>query len=388
MNIIGKPMTHNQLLDLNDKVVSIWKRAVTVYNPSYHIRNAQTDTILNMMAGVTSPKSYSRALNIMRRYDKTFAQEVLRGERAWEDLGPSVGRFKTNFKDIKGGWLSEDRFWTAYHQMGLAQSFTRAEFADTAKMGLAANINSKIGHASEVRENYFRLAHFVDKVLKSKAKTFNDAITEVAAEVRKYHFDFSDFTYTERNVLSRVIPFYKWSRKALPLMIEQTFTNPGKVMIPTKGAKAFSQMMGFETENNLLPSVDEAIPDWLKEGGAVPVGHHGDNTVYVDQRGFNPWSDAIQFLSNPSNALLGGLTPTARIPIELKTGTSLFTGNRRPPVGAYALSQFPVTNMAGRTLRSNDEIGGGNLFTNPAFLNWLTGTGLRENTKSMRESAK
>jgi len=382
MNIVNKPLTHNQMLDLNDKVVNIWKRVVTMYNPSYHIRNAQTDIILNMMAGVVSPKSYTRALNIMRRYDKNFANAVLRGDAVWDDLGVKAARVKT-----KWGWTSEDRLWTAYHQMGLAQSFTRGEFTSVAREGaeISGAISSKIGHASEVRENYFRLTHFVDKVLRSKAKTFDDAITEVAAEVRKYHFDYSDFTHVERNVFARVIPFYKWTRKALPLMIEQTFTHPGRAMIPTKYARTVSQLSGFETDNSLLPSVDESIPDWLKEGGAVPIGHYGDNTVYMDQRGFNPWADAIQFMSNPINALAGGLTPTARIPIELQTGKSLFTGGKRPPLGAYALQQIPFTNMAAKIERSEE---GGSAFTNPAFLNWLTGVGLRENTQQMQESAR
>jgi hypothetical protein len=43
--------------------------------------------------------------------------------------------------------------------------------------------------------------------------------------VMKFHFDYSDLAEWEKK-LKRVVPFYVWTRRNIPLMLEQMYADP------------------------------------------------------------------------------------------------------------------------------------------------------------------
>src|SRR3990167_10949453 len=73
-------------------------------------------------------------------------------------------------------------------------------------------------------EGRLRLPLFLDRIAKG------DNFDEAMKMVYKYHFDYAPEALTpfERNVMRRLIPFYRWARGNIPLQIESLVTQPRK----------------------------------------------------------------------------------------------------------------------------------------------------------------
>jgi hypothetical protein len=216
----------------------------------------------------------------------------------------------------------------------------------------------KVAHTiSEGRDHYVRLAHYID-ALKKSGKPFESAIEDAAATVRKWHPDGMDLTKFERNTMRRVFPFYSWTRKAIPLIIESMVATPGKTMVIPKGNYLLQNMLGIQTGPMSDPfPYDQLFPDWIREKGIGPIGSPdsmltgvlgGDPGYSVINPG-NPTMDTISQLNNPGKMAMGMLNPAARIPIELSTGRDTQTG--APISGTdpdYIAKQLPGISHAGR----------------------------------------
>jgi hypothetical protein len=54
--------------------------------------------------------------------------------------------------------------------------------------------------------------------------------SNIAGQTRAIHFDYSDLTPFERNVMKNVIPFYTFMRNNLPYQVQMALTQPNKVL--------------------------------------------------------------------------------------------------------------------------------------------------------------
>ena len=89
----------------------------------------------------------------------------------------------------------------------------------------------------------------------------------------KWHFDYSDLSPTERKI-KRLIPFYTWSRHALPLTIGQFFQQPAKFHRYAITMRALSD----KEDRDIGP-----VPDWMLRQGGVRLPESMDvqgNPVY------------------------------------------------------------------------------------------------------------
>jgi hypothetical protein len=113
------------------------------------------------------------------------------------------------------------------------------------------------------RENMFRLATFkagLDNGLTEK---------EAAAQANKIHIDYGDLSEFERRVLRRVFPFYTWTARSTPLMIELMLKHPGKMAALEKVRQEIGAGFTGETSDQQLEGVTKAA----QRAGAV---HHQD----------------------------------------------------------------------------------------------------------------
>jgi len=101
-------------------------------------------------------------------------------------------------------------------------------------------------------ENNARIALFIDQI--KKGADFDSA----ALTVKKFLFDYGDLTIFEKSVMKRIVPFYTWLRKNIPLMLEQVVKQPGKFVAP---------LHLKESIETISPAQEELfLPDWLKTG--------------------------------------------------------------------------------------------------------------------------
>lgn len=300
-----------------DQAIRHWKFLNTAVNPAHHVRNSISDFFMNYMDGVVNPYRYKQAIDMLHS-----------GRRAGL-------RFKIGGRTITG-----DEMWKMYRRSGSSQGFMASELNE----GVTA-LHRGIYKFAEHREEWTRLAHFLD-IMQKETKHLTPGNTvgvwkkvrEAGKRVNKWNIDYADLTPFERNVMKRVVPFYTFYRKALPLMIESMATKPGRLIIAPKGSRAIENLLGI----NPLDQDQTAYPEWLTQLGFARLSN-GPTDPMVWSPGiptqlpgdFLQGGDVQGILRNA----LGMTTPPIKYGIEKATGRSLTTGG---PTSA-GLDQFAST---------------------------------------------
>jgi hypothetical protein len=219
-----------------------------------------------------------------------------------------------------------------------------------------------------------------------------------------------DLTDFERKYMRRIMPFYSWQRKAIPLVLKSLVEKPGKVLAYPKGMEALQAYMGVDSPSRSDPfPVDQLFPDWVKEGGIGPIAKTGmgglpgiiaglsrqgvDPDTGEDIGGYTllnpglPFTDAIsEFggMGNPSDPIQGALgmvTPFAKVPAELAFDKNIRTGAPvTSDLNRYLTEQVPIASILSRITGMGfggpTERGAKEGFNLEALINLLTGAGL------------
>ncbi len=171
------------------------------------------------------------------------------------------------------------------------------------------------------------------------AEVRSGATPEVAAEaVNRLHFDYDALTGFERNVMRRLMPFYTFSRKNLPLQVETLATRPGII-------NAQHRPFGQDQDRGY-------IPDYLAAGAAIPTGPERDGKrQYISKLGL-PAEEAFERLKFKgglpdlgATALdyMGQLNPLIKGPLEQLFDVQFHTGRRlsdlKAPTAARTLGE-------------------------------------------------
>jgi hypothetical protein len=137
--------------------------------------------------------------------------------------------------------------------------------------------------------------------------TIDDAI----GNVMKYHFDYDDISAFERSVLRRAVPFYTWTRKNLPLMMEEIVKNPSK----------FVRYYQLKNEIELHSPEESLIPEYFTENMAIrmPFNLGGSQSYMMPDLPFTALND----VTDPS-VMGSSVTPFIKTPIEYAFGRQFF----------------------------------------------------------------
>jgi hypothetical protein len=152
------------------------------------------------------------------------------------------------------------------------------------------------------------MGQFVDEVL---ASSLSD---EIMADVNKYHFDYDDLSRFERQVGRRIIPFYTWTRKNVPLQLEAMLSQPGK---------SINRYMALKRNLELGQEEEPIVPSYFKEQGFIqlpflPGGNQAYGTVDL------PFRDPFE-VADVSGQLLGMVNPMLKAPVEAWAGKQFFS---------------------------------------------------------------
>lgn len=406
--------THNQALKLYDRVLSMWKSGATIYRPAHHIRNMVGDVYMGMLDGVTSVRPYRLALQVQRTMKdsyKTMAdvdQMVELGIMSKNIGTPPPG--KIIFRNKSGVGFTAEQIGAVAHQKGLLEHVRTLE--DLIDMGgeqkglslmrpLGGKVQQFARGTSELQAHNARLAHFIDKVGKSRGNDLEKIFEDASRRARKYHPSGLDLTYFEKTVMRRIIPFYSWIRKSTPVLLEGMVMKPGITVLPAKLGQSLQEAGGIETEGRDNPfPVDQMLPAWIRNEGIGPIGmpdswlgklSNQQPGGYVQAGvGLNPLASLLAQGQDPSKTVGSSITPALQIPIELITGNKIFTGEpitgpeaKPGAFGEYVGGQIPIFNafqgiagvgLAGETSKAqkSDHQAG-----KEALVNWLTGMGIK-----------
>jgi hypothetical protein len=145
--------------------------------------------------------------------------------------------------------------------------------------------------------------------------------------VDKYLFDYQDLTDFEKRVARRVVPFYTWMRKNVPLQVGELAKQPGKYAAVGKlknDIEAGNRERGTETKEAFRP-------DYIQEANAIQLPRASRDQKAKFYSPYLPLQDLnkvpIPGGSSPLDAArdaASGLEPISKALTELITNKSLF----------------------------------------------------------------
>lgn len=310
-------------LNMFDKALNAWKGFATAVNPGFHGRNFYSDMFMWYLDDI-SPKWLKPALSVVRGktpFGKlngyTYEELIKQGSR----LGvPSGGFLAQEFPEQIGKMIAG-----------------RSKYAGAR---LPFSIRETGRAFGMQREDVARWGHYFGEVAKGKSPQ------EAVQSVIKYHFDYNELTQAERTVMKRIVPFYTWMRKNIPLQLSQVVEKPGRYAQLARMKSAMER-----AAPGLTPEQTEFLPDWIQElwGIRVPTKvaeimlkptdtlaqlfgaksvkkgtpyFFNPNLAFQDiNRGFDFWD------------LMSTLNPLIKTPLEIATNRVFFFRGR--PMEAY-----------------------------------------------------
>lgn len=312
----------NKFLKVYDGAQNWWKMWSLGARPAYHAKNTIGNLWNNYLAGVTTPKPYADAAAFQVKLAKNNLNGSIAGYKVDElydamatrgvfGEGQYSGDIATTIGDVLKG--------------GSSNPFTLSTRNPILRGGF------KIG---QTIEDNARIALFIDSL--NKGKNFDEA----ASQVRKYLFDYGDLSPFERSTLKRLMPFYTWSRKNLPLQLEAIVRHPDKV----NKLNLARENIQFDTE---VPDLED-VPSYIREAmpiyGAekflgepalpgtakaitlqnlIPFADLTTFTKYLDTETIPETIDKGR-LSQTISTALGGVSPLLKAPIEYLSNYDFF----------------------------------------------------------------
>jgi len=362
-----------------------WKTAVTIYYPSHHIRNLIGDTWNTWAAGYNDVSIFNRAGRVLqdagRYYEDVIGDTMSRELHAilgTEDKASVATKPFRKIVNKYGAGITSAEMYELLHDNGLLiRAFQVEDLLDAGdSVGRKSRLFNPFGgkvhdtfaKVSEYREHYVRMAHAIGYLEKrgnvvalkklaketdpvARAELLKQAFSGGTEEIRKFHPDGTDLTKFEQQYMRNIMPFYSWSRKAIPLVLESMVLKPAKITAYPKATYAVQQAVGIQSPGptDQFPQ-DQLFPDWMEATGIGPVGEaQSDNpfarwfgklgqnsigmggqeqgyTIIDPSQGAFPIgliSDLLGKNASPGQireGLYNDLTPFFTIPAELATG--------------------------------------------------------------------
>jgi len=296
-------------LSVYDRVLGFWKGSVTAPFPSFHARNLFSNTWLAWLSGVQPamlPVRMAQAKKVQKvaRAMKTGNVEAI-AKYGKEKIGnytiADIAN-KANMTDvISGGFMGREIAGTAVD--------TALDLAKAPK-GLKAAVHPirtgrKVG---TFVENNSRLSVFIDRLNKG------DDIIDAAMHTKKYLFDYGELTLWEQKYMKRLIPFYTWLRKNIPLELESLVKQPAKFATIGKAGGEIEAMSEDEAPDS------KYLPEFLKDQFSIRIPNKGGDWKYIAP------DLAFQDLASFTNleGYISAISPIIKAPFELAANYDFF----------------------------------------------------------------
>jgi anti-anti-sigma regulatory factor len=322
-----------------------WWKAAALLGVAYHTRNGVSNFFNNALAGVRVA-SYWHAQKLMfGASDEKFAK-VLKKHGIGATLTDAEAEILKRAKELG---VVDTGFYGSDIVRTIRQRLTKTGYnpVNFSSRNLLFGTEGALFRGSrwtgQLVEDHARLSHFIDRI--NKGDTFEDA----ALSVKKFLFDYSELTEFERRKLKLILPFYTWTRKNLPLQLEQLIKKPGRAAAIHKAQLIFEPENAEEIKENLAP--------WLQRGHPIilPWKDPSGMPLVIAGEGFLPIFD-LNVAANLSKAnfadLIDMLTPLIKTPYELQTNKNLFFNKKLDPLTAEGESIY-------RNLIDVPVVGGG-----------------------------
>jgi hypothetical protein len=304
----------NGFIKAFDTVQSFWKRGA-LFSVPYHLRNVAGAMFNNYVGGMNAAslikytgEAYPEVYNA---YVKGQESPLFREFRE-QGLGSS-GQLQIEF--ARRGEEPEDAIRRTIEkrskQDGTLATRMKTELADLKNPLNAFETSRQFGDFNDQAMRFALFKWYVDK---QKGKMSDEELYRKAADkVREVQFDYSRTTPFEREVMTRVAPFYRWVRNNLPFQLRSFINDPRKYANVNKIRLNAQESAGIDDEN---------VPDFFKENFAIPVTGAEDGSGHF--LGLNlPLGDLTK-LSDPLKLAVDQVSSLIKLPAEVSMNRSFF----------------------------------------------------------------
>ena len=368
---ISAALTNKGWVQHYDRVHNLMK-GYMILKMGFMARNFYGGAWMNFLANV-SPSDYTdfaRAYFYVKQENQLLSNRTFRlsgagASKQLEEEAKIVAKLEKKLGKVPQEHIEWVREMVNGGALGGAQTAT--EFSQTVSIG-GRTIN--FGKVNPFNSGNFVLSGFrnmnvgVETMLRGangfsvmrKGGTIDDAWDSIV----KWHFDYADLSTREKKI-KRLIPFYTWARRAIPLTFSEFFRQPAKF-------NTYFKIMNELDASDRILEEGIAVPTWmLRQGGIMlpewfDIG--GQPTYFMPDlpmRSLREWVDGPTYglqeggIKGALGAVLSQtgsmVTPLIKAPIEgvlhrnIWKGYS-FQGNKRMEYVPKALRlQIPTLNI-------------------------------------------
>lgn len=296
-----------------DGFTNAFKKLVTVYFPSFHVRNALSGVVQNYeVLG-------SQALNPANLFDGV---KVMRGGDETVNIVNKLTKKKYTYKELNK--ILTDKFHSASRYISDFQTYAD----DILKIKPTKKLDPRrLGNWIETNQK----ANAMITALK-KGYDMEDALR--LAE--KAGFDYSVMTKFESSIMKRLVPFYAFARKNATLQASTLVAHPHRIINQKKALDMFSEIIGG---GKVSEEDIKGVPSWVREA----IGFKVDDETIVS--GFDlPVQEFLERVSDPFKTTMTSLNPLLKYPIEAKTGYDFFRGKQIENITSIKEPMFKLIN--------------------------------------------
>lgn len=285
------------LMKAIDTVNKTWKPFVTGWNPKYIFNNALGNIQNSFTAGMVDPKRYKQAL--FGGFSKAERELVEKAgiSGTGGSLNEIVGSYDNFFTDRKGSFVNMLQASKGTRQ-GPIRALTTlgTKLEDNAKAALFLDTYEKMVKMGEVPETAIKLAR---------------------EHANKHLFDYRNgLTPFESRYLKKIIPFYTFTRKNLPLQLENVYKRTGKVNQVLRTVAALNGGELPSEEGLSIPFTDDGQGNKRRLRLNLPVGDILD-----------PYVGESSIVAGQARKVGNMVSPFIKAPVE---AASAFMGKRNP----------------------------------------------------------
>lgn len=371
--------------DYLDPLLFAWKTGITIgRGPGYLINNIIGGLYMNYLGNV-DVKYFIKAndaVNMLNRTVKRIEQTnpeltfLQVAERAQAEVVQTLN--KTKIGDVGVGDMFQDFIVkggnTSTELSALSQQLARTGLGtDVNKKGNLMAVQFATPATSKGEEAYRSWINFLttnraqqklnnfaqNSELRLRFSAYMDGMQKykdpsaAMDHVHLLHFDYADLTDAEQWV-RRVVPFYTWARRNVPLQLRSLVMQPGKLQRFMYANEEFQNYFAAEGDESWL---NQVLPEYIDtSNGFVSKFKFLDNNVGAYLR--LPFADVnklftVRGMPRPKE-LLAMAGPGITTPIELLSGRDIATGRPLDIMGGGKIETlgniFPQAGTAQRIL--------------------------------------
>ena len=331
-----------KLLTLYDKFLKIWKATNTLVAPSFHVQNAASNafqSFLSIGSDALNPKSIKLAKNILSTNDPYQTVKISGKKYTYQKLNrlaKKYGVIDENFAAYDFGKDKPTR-WELGQRNADLQKLSDVKWKDSPIWDSVLQTSTVIG--SNI-ESIQRMNLWIGRLKKG------DDFEEATRKVDQFLFDYSDLTDFEQNIMKRVIPFYTFMRKNIPMELEAMLNTPSIFRNINYGIDEIQNM-----DENTVP--ENKRNEWRQDYIEIPYSRNLTDTS--ENIGINPQFPYQQLDRLDVDKLIGSTSPLIKMPLEAYTGSYAYTGMDIDSPLEYILGQSLVTSPFARIMETNDK---------------------------------